>query len=260
MTKSRFLFTISLCFYLQENKMVNNSTNTQNLLDLKKLKDEDLSSKLKIAQETKNYTDMIIYAWEIQRRSTPEINEFEEKQKEMEEKIKSWTMTKEEMQDYFLNDIKNFKSEVNWRLNSADLYKDKQIADLQKQLEWSITDLPSMTEYFSLERRRLVNFTKKIQKFKQDKSNYPKNFLIYCMAMTNTKIFGTREAVKRTRIKMLRKFKNNDIKWALEILDKKLEPNKDDSKNRQILKELLKKEVQEAKTIYVEWVKKSVWI
>ena len=102
-------------------------------------------------------------------------------------------MKKKEMKAYFLNNMKTFKSKVHTRLDETDTYKDKKIAELQQQLSGVITDLPGLGEYFSLERRRLVNITKKIQAYKADTANYPKNFLIYCMAITNTKAFGVRE-------------------------------------------------------------------
>lgn len=57
---------------------------------------------------------------------------------------------------------------------------------------------------------------------------------------------------------MLWRRKNDDISKQLSILDQKLEPNKSESKNRQLLKDILRKEVQEAKQSYVEGVKKSV--
>lgn len=226
--------------------------------DIKGISDNDLKEKLKIAQDTSNLDDTLLYAGEMKRRLTPEVNEFDEQQKEMEAKIKSGKMTKEDMRNYFLKDIKTFKSGVNKRLDETDQYKDKKIAELQQQLTGVITDLPGLGEYFSLERRRLVNMTKKIQEYKADKANYPKNFLIYCMAMTNTKAFGVREGMKRWWIKMLWRRKNDDISKQLSILDQKLEPNKSESKNRQLLKDILRKEVQEAKQSYVEGVKKSV--
>ena len=59
---------------------------------------------------------------------------------------------------------------------------------------------------------------------------------------------------------MLWKRKNDDIKGQLNILDKKLEPINGESKNRQLLKDMLRKEVQEAKNKYIEEVKKSVGV
>jgi hypothetical protein len=165
--------------------------------DIKKISDIDLKEKLKIAKDTDNLDDTLLYAGEMKRRLTPEVNEFDEQQKEMEAKIKSEKMGPEEMKNYFLKDIKTFKSGVNKRLDETEQYKDKKIAELQQQLTGVITDLPGLGEYFSLERRRLVNMTKRIQEYKADKANYPKNLLIYCMAMTNTKVFGAREGMKR---------------------------------------------------------------
>ena len=43
-------------------------------------------------------------------------------------------------------------------------------------------------------------------------------------------------------------------------MDKKLEPINGESKNRQLLKDMLRKEVQEAKNKYIEEVKKSVGV
>ena len=248
--------------YFVEFIMINNASNQTNSIQdqVKSLSEQELKDKLKLAQESSNLDDMLLYGTEMKRRMTPEVSEFEKQQKEMEEKIKSWKMKKKEMKAYFLNNMKTFKSKVHTRLDETDTYKDKKIAELQQQLSGVITDLPGLGEYFSLERRRLVNITKKIQAYKADTANYPKNFLIYCMAITNTKAFGVREWVKRGRIKMLWKRKNDDIKGQLNILDKKLEPINGESKNRQLLKDMLRKEVQEAKNKYIEEVKKSVGV
>lgn len=245
--------------------MSEKETNQKNKIqdEIKGISDDELKEKLKQAQDTSNLDDTLLYAGEMKRRLTPEVNEFDEQQKEMEAKIKSGKMKKEDMKNYFLKDIKTFKSGVNKRLDETDQYKDKKIAELQQQLTGVITDLPGLGEYFSLERRRLVNMTKRITEYKdknKDGENYPKNFLIYCMAMTNTKVFGAREGVKRWWIKILWKRKNDDISKQLTILEEKLKPIKDESKNRQLLKDILRREVQEAKQKYVEWVKKSVGI
>jgi len=244
--------------------MNQNARNQKDIIqdEVKGLSDQELQDKMKIAQESGKLNDILLYGTEMKRRLTPEVDEFAKEQKEMEKEIRSGKMGKEDMKKYFLNDMKAFKAKVTGRLDETDKYKDKKIAELQQQLEWVITDLPWLGEYFSLERRRLVKTSKKIKEFKDNKgpNGYPKNVLIYCMAMTNTKIFGVREGVKRGWTKMLWKRKNDDIKEQLNILDKKLEPNKGDSKNRQLLKDILRREVQEAKKAYVDNVAKSVGV
>jgi hypothetical protein len=45
-----------------------------------------------------------------------------------------------------------------------------------------------LSEYFSIERRRLVTLNDGIMKLEQDKENYPKNVLIYLMGLSNSKI------------------------------------------------------------------------
>lgn len=240
-------------------KNTSNSSNTQNGVDIKTFTDEELDDKLKIAKETSNFGDMIIYAWEMKRRLTPEVDEFAATQKEMVKKIKEWKMTKKEMQKYFIENIMNFQSEVKDRLDSTDKYKTELIFKLQGQLTDVVTDLPGLSEQFSLKRRRLATLAKRITEFKKS-WDYPKNLLIYCMSMTKTKVFGVREKMKRWWTTMLWKLKNDDMKSLLQNLEDKLKPDSSDSKHKQLLKELLSTAVLEAKKAYVKWVWDAVWV
>lgn len=59
---------------------------------------------------------------------------------------------------------------------------------------------------------------------------------------------------------MLWRRKNDDIKEELKIMDEKLAPVVGESKNRELLKNLLRKEILEAKKTYVAGVASSVGV
>ena len=83
-------------------------------------------------------------------------------------------------------------------------------------------DLPTLKEYLSPKTRSLSNLNKKITKFKEDKQHYPKNFLIYAMGMTYSDLFGIGKKFKRMTIKLLWKWKSEDIAKLLSILEYRL--------------------------------------
>lgn len=230
--------------------MVTNTSNTINASheDIKKISHGELAARLKWAKEVNNP-------------ATNTLDDINRYAQEIHERIKNWKISTEELKEYFLNDIKSFKGNSTSEIASQSSYKDKKIADLEKQLMDVTSDLKgSLKEYFSPRRLRLVNMKKRIEELKKDEKDYPKNVLIYCMAMTNTKIFGIREKMKRWWISMLRRRKNDDIKKQLDIMNEKLKENNDDHVSRKLLKNMLRDAVKEAKNKYVEKSKESVWI
>jgi len=135
----------------------------------------------------------------------PELNETQEK---MLEKMAAGKAKIAEIKQFVSNDLKNWKSKTSeWMKNIEDSNAQK-IEDLQKQLDdkteeaeslkKTLTTLPSIKEYLSLKTRGMIHLANKIDDLKENKNNgYPKNVLIYCIAATQIRLFGTRAMVKR---------------------------------------------------------------
>jgi hypothetical protein len=129
---------------------------------------------------------------------------------------------------------------------------------LKNQLGDIVSQGPKLTEYLSLKRRRLVSINSQIKELKEDRENYPKNALIYLMGLTNTAVFGARQALKRGRMNLTWRWKADDIKKNLEILDKKTEIKEKDSPWTIGLKKQIKDEVKNIKEAYVNKQKESI--
>jgi len=181
---------------------------------------------------------------------TPDDPEYIKLQREEQEKIN------ERMKKFFDDDINTYVTAT----NDSDAAKKKQIEDLQRQLHGIVVEWPKFKEYFSLERRRLVSINNRIEKLKtgKDSANYPKNVLIYLMALVETKITWWGQLLKRWWVKMARRRKSEHIKDNLKILDNKLQPKSDDSLWTKSLKEQLKVYLDDAKKAYIEKQKESV--
>ena len=163
------------------------------------------------------------------------------------------------LKKFFTEDIKNYQGKIEGNMKEINDAKDKKIEDLESQLNDTITTLPTLGEYFSLERRRLVSVHTKFLEFKEDKENYPKNFLIYAMGMANKTLFGMNQWLKRGRVKLARRRKSDDIKKNMEILENKLNiTDNDKTPRKRSLKLLLTKEVHEAKVAQLQKNKESL--
>jgi hypothetical protein len=173
--------------------------------------------------------------------------------------VKSGKATKAELKTFFETDVKKYKSWTDKNVKEISEFKDKKIADLQKQLNDSVLDLPSIKDYFSLKRRRLVTMVKALDEFVKDKVNYPKNFLIYCMWIMNSSIFGTRQKIKRWWISLVRRWKSDDIKGWLKTLEDKIQVKENDTAQRKIIKQMIKEKLVEAKNAYIEKVREKVF-
>lgn len=83
--------------------------------------------------------------------------------------------------DFFKKDIGQYNRRVGRDFSELSKQKDQQIEQLQQQLSDIVLQKPTLKEYLSPNRRKLVTIQSKIQKMETDTKNYPKNVLIYLM-------------------------------------------------------------------------------
>lgn len=245
--------------------MVVSTINTNSQKPFSELSRKELGEELAKANTAADDDRIGKIALELSLRNNPQaIQEtMEQTEAAIIEKIKQGKVSKEELKAFILKDLQSYKSRTTERVNEVQKYKEEKISSLKAQLEGKTQELhsvvtagPNIKEYFSLERRSLVNLANSLKDLKEnDKANYPKNVLIFCMGMTNTRLLGVRQLLKRWRFNALRLRKKDDIKKELEELSKRLEPDPN-SKNayREALKKLLREEVVEAKKAFVKQI------
>lgn len=157
---------------------------------------------------------------------------------------------KEELYNLILEEIKKAKTpdtEVKKQIDDKQSEIDrltKLLDDEKKSTHEMLTDTPSLKEYFSLERRRRAGMLKKFDTFKDDTKNYPKNLLIYAMGITDSKLFWVRQKLKRGRITVAWKWKEDDIVTNLNTMLDKTRADANDSKWKAAIKKALYKELQ----------------
>lgn len=242
---------------------VNNNINTNNTLEslsseeLKKqyfeLRDKNDPDSKKIFQEIEN--EMIRRLdWEKNQTNTIPEEPTKKRLDEFFADKKTNRLSKgkkEELYNLILEEIKNAKTpdeETKKQIDDKQSEIDrltKLLDDEKKSTHEMLTDTPSLKEYFSLERRRRAGMLKKFDEFKKDTTHYPKNLLIYAMGITDSKIFWIRQKLKKGRITLAWKWKEDDIVTNLNImLDKtKSDPN-EKSKWKAAIKKALYKELQ----------------
>lgn len=229
---------------------------------LEKVSKEEIQTRLSAAQLSNNWEEASKLINELQRRERPlqtDLDKFNKSYEELQKKVKKGTATEEELKKFFKTDVKNYKSGVDKNVKDISAFNEKKVADLQKQLNDLALDRPSIKDYFSFKRRRLVNITRALDKFKEDKEHYPKNLLIYCMWIMNSNLIGARQKMKRWWIKLRWKWKSDDIKGWLKTLEEKVKPNENDTAQRKIVKQMIQEKLVEAKHAYVEDVKSKVF-
>lgn len=248
-----------------------NSQNTANSVkDLSSMTTEELQLEMTKAISNNNFADIGKYAWELEKRKNgqniiEDSNKAEELGKEMQEILNKKSVSKEEkekIKKYIENDMKNYKETTNKWIENLKTYKENEVLDLKKQLNESLTNLPSLREYISLDRRRLANIKRKFEEYRginDSNKKYPENVLMFCMWMTETKIFWIRQWIKRWWVKMFWGMKNEDIAKNLKIAEDKLKENPDDWWHTKLLKWLLRKELFDAKTKYLEKQKAKIF-
>ncbi len=160
---------------------------------------------------------------------------------------------------FFENDLKTYQSKLKSEHIPAIEARDKEIQRLQAMLGENAMELPSFKEYLSPKTRSLSKLHKKIEKFKQDTANYPKNFLIYAMGMMHSDLFGIGKKLKRSQIKILWKRKSDHIGEMLKVLDDKLQDHASDKNRTRTMKYRLRQELEKAKEAYLDQQKKKVY-
>lgn len=169
----------------------------------------------------------------------------------------------DEWEKFFKADMKDYVDNVGDKIDLTEKAKDNEIDRLKWELSWIVSHGPSLSEYFSIERRRLVTLNDGIMKLEQDKENYPKNVLIYLMGLSNSKIIwirGVKNGLKRTWMKLAWKWNSDDIKENLQNFEDSIQIKSDDSLWTIGLKKQLQEHLHNAKQAYVDQQKKSVWL
>ena len=164
--------------------------------------------------------------------------------------------------NFFKADMDDYVDTVGTKIDATEKAKDDEINRLKWELSWIVSHGPSLSEYFSIERRRLVTLNDGIMKLEQDKENYPKNVLIYLMGLSNSKIIwirGVKNGLKRTWMKIAWKWNSDDIKENLQNFEESIKIKPDDSQWTMWLKKQLQEHLHNAKQAYVDQQKKSVW-
>ncbi len=169
----------------------------------------------------------------------------------------------DEWEKFFKADMKDYVNNVGTKIDLTEKAKDNEIDRLKWELSWIVSHGPKLSEYFSIERRRLVTLNDGIMKLEQDKENYPKNVLIYLMGLSNSKIIwirGMKNGLKRTWMKIAWKWNSDDIKANLQNFEDSIQVKSDDSLWTIGLKKQLQEHLHNAKQAYLDQQKKSVWL
>lgn len=240
--------------------------------DIATMSVEDLSIKMSEAITSNDFANISFYAQELEKRKKwqPLIDSIDNEHNKIKEylknKLSKWNLEnkdKKALTNYILKNIKGYKEKTTQWLEGLKQQKDKEIADLTAQLNDAVVNLPTLREYVSYKRRRLANMKRTFDEYKNEKNKsnwkYPKNVLLFCMWMTDSKVFWIRQWLKRWWAKMRRSQKNDEIAKNIKVAEKKLEDNNDDKAHVRLLKQLLRKELLEAKTTYLEQQKKKIF-
>jgi len=206
--------------------------------------------------------------WERYTQMQKDVSEIRKKYEEerKNKNFKEWTQNfiesqqKEEkeindrMKTFFAQDMETYVSSTKADIDELKQSKDSQIDDLKAQLSWIVTKWPKLSEYLSIKRRRLVTINNDIENLKtgEDKENYPKNVLIYLMALTNHALFWVRQSFKRDWVKLTWRRKSDDIKKHLDIIEDKLKVTDKDSPWTIWLKTQLRQHLLDAKQAYIK--------
>jgi len=231
-------------------------------IPLKDLSAEELSTRLKVATESKNTEDIIAIAEEMKKRNRGPVEtdlwkSFEEKRKAIQEKLAKWeTVDPQELKDFLEKDIPWYQAGAQGAFNTTRTRE----KELQENLKKILFDTQGFKEIFSFSKRHLVTISNSFDELEGDTHNYPKNVFIYAMSVIQGSHFGVRQQFKRGRVKLTRRWKKGDIKKNLEELEDMLEIDiKKDSPTRQMMKEEIKKRVVKAKGVYLENIKKKIF-
>lgn len=226
-----------------------------------------LESELANAQSKWERDKAQILIDQLKNLDTPKANKvvdgFENKLKEIQEKLKDKNIKPEDLQKdikaFLLNDVKNYKENAESQTKIIQDSKQAEIDRLRKQLSWTMSEEFSLKEYFSPERVRLVKLRKTFESLKNNTKEYPKNVLIYAMSFTKG-LLWVRQGAKRWRYKMALKWNSNKIWDKIRKLETDLQPKTWETERRKFTKQLILEQVKDAKTHYLNQVQKDIWL
>lgn len=162
---------------------------------------------------------------------------------------------------FYKADIQGYMWGIQDSLEQMKKEKDSEINKLKGQLTDIITEWgPTLKEYFSLSRRRLLNMHTNIKKLKENADEYPKNVLVYLMTLMWSNIFWTRKSMKRFWVKRTWSKRAENLNAQFELFDEWTKDENWDSQWKLALKQLLRTELAEAKKAYVDKIGKGAGV
>ena len=165
------------------------------------------------------------------------------------------------LKDFFNADIQSYMRDIQNSLEQTKKEKDNEIDKLKGQLTDIVTEWgPTLKEYFSLSRRRLLNIHTNIKKLKEKTDEYPKNVLVYLMTLMKLKIFWIRKSMKRVWVKSTWNQRAENLNDQFGLFDEWTKDEDWDSQWKLALKQLLRTELAEAKKAYVDKVGKGAGV
>ena len=162
---------------------------------------------------------------------------------------------------FFKTDIQSYMWGIQNSLEQMKKEKDSEIDKLKGQLTDIVTEWwPTLKEYFSLSRRRLLNIHTKIKEYKEKTDEYPKNVLVYLMALMKLEIPWISKKIKRVWVKSTWNQRAENLNDQFELFDEWTKDENWDSQWKLALKQLLRTELAEAKKAYVDKIGKGAGV
>lgn len=165
------------------------------------------------------------------------------------------------LKDFFNADIQSYMRDIQNSLEQTKKEKDNEIDKLKGQLTDIVTEWgPTLKEYFSLSRRRLLNIHTNIKKLKENTDEYPKNVLVYLMTLMKLEIPWISKKIKRVWVKSTWNQRAENLNNQFELFDEWTKDENWDSQWKLALKQLLRTELAEAKKAYVDKIGKGAGV
>ena len=165
------------------------------------------------------------------------------------------------LKDFFNADIQSYMWDIQNSLEQTKKEKDNEIDKLKGQLTDIITEWgPTLKEYFSLSRRRLLNIHTKIKEYKEKTDEYPKNVLVYLMALMKFRTIWIMKKMKRALVKRTWSKRAENLNDQFKLFDEWTKDENWDSQWKLALKQLLRTELAEAKKAYVDKIGKGAGV
>ena len=164
---------------------------------------------------------------------------------------------------FFKADIQSYMWDIQNSLEKMKKEKDSEIDKLKGQLTDIVTEWwPTLKEYFSLSRRRLLNMHTNIKKLKENADEYPKNVLVYLMTLMKLRLpwIWIVKAMKRVWVKRTWNQRAENLSDQFKLFDEWTKDENWDSQWKLALKQLLRTELAEAKKAYVDKIRKGAGV